>query len=145
MKRSFLIILISLIIALTYLIQPLSVATIIILNSDPPAAVMVNKMKDQIECARRAGFIIAPPILRTMRGPYRFDSPQGQAYMRYNIVTLADYATFEILAHELGHIIDWQSKRKGHPFFIGKENLNVQEFADAVKHVILNECIKSGK
>ena len=109
---------------------------------------MINNLDEQVACAQRAGFVFKKPILRVMRKPVVLDDssgvpyfPSGIAHMNYNIILLANYASYETMAHELGHIIDWQTRRKGHPFFRGKEKMGSQEFANAIMEVILAECL----
>ena len=112
----------------------------IILTTDPPPDYMIKDLEEQMGCAKRAGFIIKKPTLRTMKPPFNSKTPNGLAYMDLDIIVLIPFASYETLAHELGHIIDAQTKRKGHPFFADKQNLDIQSFADAVKEVILKEC-----
>lgn len=116
----------------------------IISATDPPLAYMIKNLAEQAECARKAGFVFKQPMLRVKRPPYEFDTPHGWAYMELNIIVLVYYASYETMAHEMGHIIDAQMKRKGHPFFVGKENWDIQSFAEAIKEVILNECKSQG-
>jgi len=78
--------------------------------------------------------------LRIIKEPYVYGSPHGFAYMELNVITLVSFASYETLAHELGHIVDAQTRRKGHSFFIDKKDLPIEEFANAVKRVILKEC-----
>lgn len=108
----------------------------IIRTTSPPTELMMKNLEEQMACAEKAGFMIKKPILRIMKpGPYL-----GYAYLDYNIITLVSYATHETMAHELGHMVDAQTKRKGHPYFKGKENWDSQSFADAIKVKILEEC-----
>ena len=92
----------------------------IILTTDPPFTYMVKNMEAQLVCAKKAGFMVKKPVLRMMRPPFNSETPLGLAYMHLNVVVLAPYASYETIAHELGHIIDAQSGRKGHLFFRGE-------------------------
>ena len=112
----------------------------LILTTDPPPAYMVKNLEEQVGCAKKAGFVFEKPILRILKPPYKFGSPHGFAHMYLNIITIVTFASYETMAHELGHIIDYQTGRKGHPFFVGKENLDIEVFAYVVGDVILNQC-----
>lgn len=114
--------------------------SIIILTTDPPHAYMVKALKEQLGCAQKAGFVIKPPTLRVIKPPYVFGSPYGYAKPYENIITVVYFASYETIGHELGHIIDYQTGRKGHPFFDNKKDWNDQVLADAVRDVILNQC-----
>ncbi len=115
---------------------------VLILITDPPPPLMIKKMDEQYECVRKAGFAIKKPTLRLIKSAYVPDTPRGFAYdyYKYGVITLFDFSSYQTLAHEMGHIIDYQTKRKGHLFFQGKENWDIEVFADAVKAVILTEC-----
>lgn len=102
----------------------------IINTTDPPPVYVVKNMEEQIECAKKAGFVIKKPILRIMRLPYVPASPHGFAYIELNVITLVYFASYETLAHELGHITNHQMGRNGMD----------QALADAVKGAILKEC-----
>ena len=49
----------------------------------------------------------------------------GRAYLSKNMIVITGYLINQlndselsaVIAHELGHLIDYQTKRKGHPFF----------------------------
>ena len=111
----------------------------LIATTDPPSALMLKNMKEQIECAKKAGFIIEEPTLRVMKPPYAKNLYHGLAYMDLNLILLVNFASYETLAHELGHIVDAQSGRKG-PQFDAIRKLPVQAFADAIKDIILSKC-----
>lgn len=105
---------------------------------------MVKDMEEQIQCAKKAGFVIKKPTLRMMRWPYEYDPSHahahGLAYMNLNLIMLIPYALYRTIAHELGHILDGQTHRKGHPFFKDKENWDNEVFADAIRDIIIKEC-----
>ncbi len=109
------------------------------MTTDPPPAYMVQDMEEQIKCAKKAGFVIKKPTLRIMRPPFAHNTPHGFAYMDENLIILIPYASYEILAHELGHIVDAQTGREG-PLFDHIRDLELQAFANAIRDIILNEC-----
>ena len=114
---------------------------IIIVTTDPPHAYMVKNLEEQLECAKKAGFTVKPPRLRMLKPPYEPDSPHGFAHMSIiNMITLVHFASYETLGHELGHIIDYQTGRKGHPFFDDKKDWSDQALADAIKEAVFNAC-----
>ncbi len=113
------------------------------LTTDSPPEYQVRNMKELIACAAESGFIInPPPMLRIMKRPYSAELLSGYAYKYLNIISLTDYASYETLAHELGHIVDFQTHRKGHSFFVGKEKMDEQVFANEIREIILNNCRK---
>ena len=113
----------------------------LIVTTDPPHAYMVKNLEEQLECAKRAGFIVKPPRLRMLKLPYQSGSPHGFAHMSFiNMITLVHFASYETLGHELGHIIDYQTGRKGHPFFDDKKDWYDQALADAIKEAVFNAC-----
>ncbi len=121
---------------------------IYILTTDPPFQYMVVNLAEQTKCAKKAGFIhIKKPSVRVMRGRYVSTNsygntyyPDGYALLPFNMIILANYASYVTMAHEMGHIIDYQTKRRGHPLFIGNENLDDQIMADLIGHAILKAC-----
>lgn len=120
-------------------------AIYIIVTTSPPHEYMVKDLEEQAECAKKAGFVFKFPRLRVMKSGYAgygWKGLKGFAYMHpsINTIVLAPWASYETIAHELGHIIDGQMRRKGHPLFEKIKDYPPQEFADAVKEVILNEC-----
>ncbi|MDP3731177.1 MAG: hypothetical protein Q8R34_01635 [bacterium] len=102
---------------------------------------MARNLEEQIKCAKKAGFVFKPPMLRIVKlASTNWATPHGYAYMHLNIIILAPYASYDTMAHELGHIVDAQTGRQGHPFFDNKKNWDKQNLADAVKEVVLKEC-----
>lgn len=107
--------------------------------TDPPSSFVLNNLKQQLGCAEKSGFVIRPPILRMIRLPYSTLLPPGFAYRGINVITLSQIASDEVMAHELGHIIDYQTGRRG-PLFDSIRNLPEEYFADAIRDIIIQEC-----
>lgn len=111
----------------------------IIATSEPAYSYMNEDLDESIVCANKLfGIKISRPIIRVRK--YESDGIHGRAHMDLNIIILAPFASYETIAHELGHIIDAQTLRKGHPDLEKMENFSIQEFADAIKDMILNNC-----
>lgn len=110
--------------------RPVFAKVQIIMTTDPPPVYMVKNLEEQMECAKKAGFVIKKPKLRIMKKPYVYGSPHGFAYIELNVITLVSFASYETLAHELGHIINYQTGRNGED----------QALADSIKEIILKEC-----
>ena len=117
----------------------------IIATTDPPYLYMKQDLAELSVCAREAGFEFDPPMLRVMKPAYVWGRPHGYAEVWSNVVLLAPYASYETIAHELGHIIDYQMGQKGHPLFerYRKSPKLSQEVADAIRDVILDTCSTS--
>lgn len=111
-----------------------------ILTTDPPLSQMVKNLEEQVVCAKKAGFVFKTPVIRTYKKRESYPH-SGIAYINLgvNVIVLAPFASYETLAHELGHIIDSQSGRKG-PLFDNIRHLKSQEFANAIRDIILREC-----
>lgn len=121
----------------------LSLCAAIIVDTDSPGKYVQDGLNEQIGCAREAGFKFIRPLLRVRKEVYFLDrSYYGLAYVLLNIIVVVPYASDQTLAHELGHIIDWQTKRKGHPAFDKIKDLDNENFADAIAEVILDQCRK---
>lgn len=114
----------------------------VIVYTDSPGKYIQDEFNKQVGCAREAGFQFKQPLLRVRKEVYSPGQPDGLAYRFLNIVVIAPYASYETRAHELGHKIDWQMKRKGHPAFDKIKNLDDQNFANAVAEIILDQCRK---
>jgi Zn-dependent protease with chaperone function len=52
------------------------------------------------------------------------------------VAQMSDDELRVLLAHELGHAIDSQTERMGHPLFVGAEQLSIQFFADYIARLI---------
>lgn len=126
---------------ISFVICIVTIEGILIVTTDPPHVYMVKNLEEQLECAKRAGFIVKPPRLRILKPPYQSGSPHGFAHMSFiNMITLVHFASYETLGHELGHIIDYQTGRKGHSFFDDKKDWSDQVLADAIKEAVFNAC-----
>lgn len=112
----------------------------LVLTTDPPPTLMARNLEEQVGCAKRAGFVFNKPMLRITKWSYVSGTPHGWADYLSNTIILVSFASYDTLGHELGHIIDRQTGRKGHPFFVGKEKMYYQTLADAIRDVILREC-----
>lgn len=125
--------------ALFIYIVPVLEKYYIIATTEPAYLYMNDDLDENIACANKLfGIKIARPIIRVIK--YEPGDPHGFAYMYLNIITLAPFASYETIAHELGHIIDAQTSRKGHSDLELMKNFSIQEFADAVKDTVLNNC-----
>lgn len=100
---------------------------------------MNEDLDENIACANKLfGIKVDRPIIRVKR--YEPGDPHGLAHMHLNVITLAPFASYETIAHELGHIVDVQTLRKGHLDLESMKNLSIQEFADAIKNMVINNC-----
>ncbi len=80
-----------------------------------------------------AKMIPLPPLVffaRHFMGPNRI-----QVNTEYAML-MSDGELRVLLAHELGHAIDAQTERMGHPLFVGAEHLSIQFFADYIARLI---------
>lgn len=112
--------------------------------TDPPPAYMVKNFEKQIGCAERIGFKTRLPILRVMKESPGWNEPQGWAYNVWpnSLIILAPYASYQTMAHEIGHVVDFQTRRKGHPDFERLQHVPTEYFADVIGDKILIECQK---
>lgn len=80
-----------------------------------------------------AKMIPLPPLIffaRHFMGPSRI-----QVNTEW-VSQMSDEELRVLLAHELGHAIDAQTERVGHPLFVGAERLSIQLFADYIARLI---------
>lgn len=116
----------------------------LIITTNSPPAYMIKNLEEQIKCAKNIGFKIGRPILRVMKEPPDWNESKGYAFDVWprGLVLLAPYTSYQTMAHELGHITDFQTDRKGHPIFEQIKDLPTEAFANAIKDRILAECQK---
>lgn len=116
----------------------------LIVATNPPPAYMVKNLEEQMKCAKNIGLEIGRPILKVMKEPPARNASQGYAFDVWprGLILLAPYASYQTMAHELGHITDFQTDRKGNPIFERVKDLPMEAFADAIKDRILVECQK---
>lgn len=125
--------------ALFIYISPVIEKYYIIATTEPAYSYMNDDLDENIACANKLFDIqIVRPVIRIKK--YELGDSHGIAHMHLNMITLAPFASYETIAHELGHIIDTQTSRKGHPDLEEMKDLSIQVFADAVKDMVLNNC-----
>ena len=116
----------------------------LVATTDPPPEYMVKNLEEQMGCAERLGFTVRRPILRVMKKPPGWNEIQGWAHDVWpnSLIILAPYGSYQTMAHELGHVIDFQTDRKGHPDFEVIKYATMEGFADVIRDKILAECQK---
>jgi hypothetical protein len=94
----------------------------------------------EVQCAKRYGFRFITPKVREMSAELsRRWNIIGQA--RVDVILIRKDDDFKAtIAHELGHIIDFEMWRRGHPDFKRMKNLPNEEFADEIGQIILDHC-----
>lgn len=131
-------------ITLTLIIAVFDSTVRFIAITDPPTEYMVKNLEEQLECAKRVGFKIKRPILRVMKsqpGGNKFNGIANNLWPR-DFIRLVPYASYQTMAHELGHVVDYQTSRRGNPELKKIKDLSMEAFADVIMDKILAECQK---
>lgn len=116
----------------------------LVVTTKPPPDYMVKNLEEQIKCARKIGIDIRRPIFRVMEKSPNGNEPNGLAHDIWpnGLIVLAPYASYQTMAHELGHITDYQTDRISNPMFEQIKDLSMENFANVVRDKIIIECQK---
>lgn len=123
----------------------------------PPEKFLREKFQQSVLCAYQAGFRFHIPILRQKTGLnekhfflWKNERALAGTTVHYTIsptvvmvinpLSVPNDNTHFPFPHELGHVIEFETHRKGHPAFDKLRNLGREEFADAIGEIILQTC-----
>lgn len=122
--------------------------------SEPASAKLQEIFHGVVRDAGAQGFVFREPALSQTILAVEMFIPQNSKYVFYgryfsgpNLIlvnqqwtnTMTDTELRVLLAHELGHGIDAQTQRLGHPVFSEIYNLSTQEFADHIARLITGD------